>query len=63
MSAQEEWVLSLPLEVKLNLLRDAIKESDFGTELTLTKIFLNAPLDKGGVPTEMIEEIRRTANN
>lgn len=60
--AMKEWVLSLPLETKISMFRDAVKERNFSAELALSKLFLNTPLDKGGVQTEILEAIRKEFN-
>lgn len=54
-----KWILSLPTEAKINIFREAVKNQDFNTEFILSKIFLDTPLDEGGLPTETIEKIRK----
>lgn len=48
----EKFILSLPEETKLKLLRDC---DSVGRFFQISQIFLDAPLDEGGLPTEVIE--------
>ena len=58
MSQQEkEWFLSLPEEMKLELLGDMLKEGKTMMALETSKILLDAPISKGGISTEMIQEV------
>ena len=58
MSQQEkEWFLSLPEEMKLELLGDMLKEGKAMMALETSKILLDAPISKGGISTEMIQEV------
>ena len=56
---EKTFVLALPLKMKLDLLESALKEDKFGVFMAMTKILLEAPISEGGVPTEMIEDIRK----
>ena len=53
------WVLSLPYEVKIELLDDCCKDNEFGYFIALSKILLAAPISEGGVSTENIEAVRK----
>jgi hypothetical protein len=39
------------------MLEDALREDRFEIFKTLSKVLLDAPLNKGGIPTEVVEEI------
>ena len=39
------------------MLEDALREDRFDIFKTLSKVLLDAPLDKGGIPTEVVEQI------
>jgi len=56
---EKQFVLGLPLDIKLDTLESALKEGKFGVFMSLTKILLEAPISEGGVSTEMIEEVRK----
>lgn len=49
----KEFILSLPTETKVRLLEDCDSVARF---FQVSQIFLDAPLDKGGLPTEVIEK-------
>lgn len=54
-----EFVLNLDREKKLDLLEAALKEDKFGEFMQFSKILLDAPIHKGGLPTEDIELVRK----
>jgi hypothetical protein len=59
MTTEEKlWFLSLPKEMKLQLLEDSLKEGEFGIFMGITKILLDAPIISGGVSSEEIEIVR-----
>ena len=51
----ENLLLSLNRKKQIKMLEDALKEDRFDIFRDLSKILLDAPLDKGGLPTEVIE--------
>ena len=53
----ESFLLSLDRKKQIKMLEDALKEDRFDIFKTLSKVLLDAPLDKGGVPTEVVSEI------
>lgn len=53
----KELVLSLTKEEKIKLLEDCLKEDRFDFFLTFSRILLDAPLDRGGLETEIVEAI------
>ena len=57
-AADKKFVLGLPLEVKLDLLESALKKNEFRVFVEIASI-LDAPISKGGVPLEMIDEVRK----
>ena len=54
---EKEWILSLPKGLKLKLLEDCIKEKEMGSYVRITKVLLDAPISKGGIATDEIDEI------
>lgn len=59
MDETEKMILKFPREMKLGLLRDALKENKFGVFFQLSKILLDAPLNEGGIESEVIEQIHK----
>ena len=53
----ENFLLSLDREKQIKMLEDALKEDRFDIFKTLSKVLLDAPLDKGGVPTEDVQRV------
>jgi len=53
----ENFLLSLDREKQIKMLEDALKEDRFDIFTSLSRVLLDAPLDEGGVPTELIEEL------
>ena len=53
----ENFLLSLDRKKQLKMLEDALKEDRFDIFKTLSKVLLDAPLDKGGVSTEEVQRI------
>ena len=56
-TAEKDWFLSLPKETKLKLLGDMLNEGESGMALATAKILLDAPISKGGISTEEINEV------
>ena len=56
---EKQWILSLPIETKLGLMEDALKQDKFGIFFEFTKLFLDTPIGDGGISTEEIEEVRK----
>tara|TARA_A100001037_G_scaffold245215_1_gene226546 strand:+ start:7168 stop:7368 length:201 start_codon:yes stop_codon:yes gene_type:complete len=59
---QEDWFLSLSEEIKLKIMEDMLKEGEFGLAIETMKILLAAPISKGGVSTEKINEVFQKYN-
>ena len=53
----ESFLLSLDRKKQIKMLEDALKEDRFDIFKTLSKVLLDAPLDKGGIPTDVVSEI------
>lgn len=54
---EQEWFLSLPKEIKLQLIGDMIKEGQTMMAMGAAKILLDAPITKGGISTDDIKEV------
>lgn len=54
---KKELILNFPREIKIQTLRDALKQNKLNIYLGLTTILLNAPINKGGLESEIIEQI------
>jgi hypothetical protein len=53
----ENFLLSLDRKKQIKILEDALKEDRFDIFTSLSKVLLDATLDEGGMPTELIEEL------
>ena len=53
----ENLILSMPREIKIQTLDDALKEDRFDIFMGLAKILLDAPISKGGIEADLIDEI------
>ena len=56
-TAEKDWFLSLPEEMKLELLGDMLKEGKTGMALQTSKILLDAPISEGGISTEELNKV------
>ena len=54
---KKELILNFPREIKIETLKDALKQDKLDVYLGLAKILLDAPIKAGGLETEIIEEI------
>ena len=63
MNDQMDWLLSLPKETKLNFIDAALKEGNAGMALSIAKIFLDAPITKGGISSDEINNIFEKNNS
>ena len=54
---EEKWFLSLPKEIKLNLMDDMMKEGQTVMALETMKILLDAPISEGGISTDEIKVV------
>ena len=54
---ETKWVLSLPMEYKLQLMEDMLKEKKMDEWFSFIKILLDAPISEGGVETDIIDKI------
>ena len=55
----ESFLLSLDRKRKIRMLEDALKEDKWTIFKEFSKILLDAPVNKGGLETEVIEGIFR----
>ena len=51
------FILAQSREAKIRLMTNALKEDKFGEFIGITKILLAAPITKGGIETEVIDDI------
>ena len=51
-----KMVLTWPLEVKLNSLKELVQDGQLATAIQISKILLEAPMSEGGVSSELIQE-------
>jgi len=58
-----DFLLSQTTENKLMILESALQDDDVAMFIKLSMILLDAPITEGGLPTEMIEEIRLKYNS
>ena len=56
MTQAEKMVLSWTLETKLKAIRTLVDDGKLGIALQISKILLDAPLNDGGVCSELIEQ-------
>ncbi|MFA5395153.1 MAG: hypothetical protein WC346_03960 [Methanogenium sp.] len=59
MVTEKEMILNFPREIKIQCLKDALAQGEFGVFLGLSKILLDAPLNVGGLESEVIEQIHK----
>jgi hypothetical protein len=52
-----EMILGFPREIKIQCMKNALEEDNFGMFMSLSKVFLDAPISEGGIETEVIEKI------
>ena len=52
----ESWFLDRPLFQKLNIMRDALLDTQLGPFMQLVDIVLEAPISQGGVATEDLQQ-------
>jgi hypothetical protein len=55
----ESFLLSLDRKRKIRMLEDALKEDKWSIFKEFSKVLLDAPVNEGGLETEVIEEIFR----
>ena len=53
----ENFLLSLDRKKQIKMLEDALLEDRFDIFKNLSKILLDAPIDKGGLPTDVVSDI------
>ena len=53
----EKLILTLPLETKLEMLRDFIAKKDWPSFFEVEKILLNASVRDGGVDTDVLRDL------
>ena len=52
-----QFVLNLPKKIKIQCLKDALEQNNSRVFFGLSKILLDAPLNRGGLESEIIEQI------
>jgi hypothetical protein len=57
MTEKDKLILGFPREIKLGLLRDALKEGKFGIFLGISRVLMDATISEGGIETEVIDAI------
>lgn len=58
MTTQEKnWILSLPIDIKIELMEGMLKDGETGNYLQFINVLLEAPISKGGISTEVINEV------
>ena len=55
----ESFLLSLDRKRKIRMLEDALKEDKWTIFKEFSKVLLDAPVNKGGLETEVVERIFR----
>ena len=54
---EKDWILSLPIDVKIELMKGMLKDGETGQYLQFIDVLLEAPISKGGVSTELINQV------
>ena len=52
-----KWVLTLSEEDKIMFLEDMLKEQKYGMAFEFMDVLLKAPISKGGVSTDVINDV------
>ena len=55
-------LLEIPKEKKIRMLEDALRENKFSIFMEMSRIYLDAPLNKGGLETEIVRDIFKKHN-
>jgi len=55
-------LLGIPKEKKIRMLEDSIRENKFSIFMEMSRIFLDAPLNEGGLETETVSAIFKKHN-
>lgn len=55
--SEKDWILSMRTEQKKMLMREMLKENKIGNYFQFIKVLLDAPISKGGMSTEDINEV------
>jgi hypothetical protein len=53
----KNFLLTIPKEKQIRMLEDSLRENKFSIFLELSKILLDAPLNKGGLESEIVRGI------
>jgi|TARA_R110002020_G_scaffold150401_1_gene327057 hypothetical protein len=53
----KNFLLTIPKEKQVRMLEDSLRENKFSIFLELSKILLDAPLNKGGLESEIVRGI------
>ena len=57
MNSIDSMILNMSYDMKIKLLEDALKEDKLGIFLQISKVLLDAPISKGGIPSEVFQAI------
>lgn len=57
MTQETQMILNFTRDIKIKLLKDSLDQENIGIFLSLSKILLDAPLNSGGLESEIIESI------
>ena len=55
-------LLGIPKEKKIRMLEDSLRENKFSIFMEMSRIFLDVPLNKGGLETEIVRDIFKKHN-
>ena len=55
--SEKDWVLSLNEEQKILFLEEMLKEQKYGMAFEFMDVLLKAPISKGGVSTDLINDV------
>ena len=58
----KSFLLEIPKEKQIRMLEDALNENKFDIFMSLSRTLLDAPLNKGGLETEIVRDIFKKHN-
>ena len=58
----KNFLLGIPKEKQIRMLEDALKENKFNIFFDLSRILLDAPLNKGGLESEIVRDLFKKYN-
>ena len=54
---EKKWILSLPLERKIDLMKSMLEDDEIGHYLAFVNMLLEAPISEGGVSSDLINRV------